>query len=188
MVNRIPMRSQASYRGENSARRQAVGLRAGGLFTDMESFLGPEFWGLDEMHLLGHGQSKLIYGMLDQKYNHVGCAMKLAPFNFGPNVTLAKIGVAMEKSRPFVPSVFSGNRSDVSKHHGNYRAVDWYDFLLFVAPTLVTPYLHDQASAYAVNCLVQGISIAASWTVRPNDLPTMTALCGFMINWVGLSV
>ncbi|SAM05325.1 hypothetical protein [Absidia glauca] len=164
-VGQVPMRSQASYREVISARRSAVGLRAGGLFTDMESFLGPEFWGLDEMHLLGHGQSKLIYGMLDQKYNHVGCA-----------VELANMGAAMEKSRPFIPSVFSGNWSDIHKHHGNYRAVDWYDFLLFVIPTQVTPHLQNEASAFALNSLVQGLTIAASWAVRSRELPLMSAL------------
>ncbi|SAM06220.1 hypothetical protein [Absidia glauca] len=170
MVNEIPMRSQASYREENFARRQA-----GGLFTEMESFFGPEFWGLDEMHLLGHGQSKLLYGMLEQKYNHVGCVVELAPFKLINGATLPKIGAAMERSRPFIPSDFSENWSDIHKHHGNYRAVDWYDFLLYVIPTLVTPNLNE-ASAFALNSLVQGLTIAASWAVRPQELPLMSAL------------
>jgi hypothetical protein len=175
-VGMIPMRSQASYREPDSGRRFAVGLLAGGLFTNMETFLGPEFWGLDEMHLLGHGQSKLLYGMLDHKYDHVDCAREFGPFNFCDGVTLASIGLAMEKSKQYIPSVFSGNWSNVKNHHGNYRAVDWFDFLLFVVPTLIIPNLRNQASAYAVNCLVQGISIAASWAVRSNELPMMSAL------------
>ncbi|KAI8329664.1 hypothetical protein BC941DRAFT_518632 [Chlamydoabsidia padenii] len=89
--------------------------------------------GLDEMHLFGHGHGKLVYNIMNGDFDDQQSIFKL-----GNGVTMAMVGQAMVNSRSNVPSSFSGNWTDIKKHHSYFRAVDWLDFLLYVFLTLST--------------------------------------------------
>ncbi len=54
-----------------------------------------------------------------------------------------------------------------------FRAVDWLDFLLYIIPTLVTPYLPSRTVQKAVLSLVKGCSLALQWDLTDELISEM---------------
>lgn len=53
------------------------------------------------------------------------------------------------------------------------RAVDWLDFLLYVVPTLVVPYLPSTSAKKALLALVKGCALALQWRLTEDLLREM---------------
>ncbi|KAI8335340.1 hypothetical protein BC941DRAFT_326308, partial [Chlamydoabsidia padenii] len=159
------MRTVESYTHEDPFIRREFCLKAISPFTNLTTFTGPSFWGLDEMHLFGHGHGKLVYNMMNGDFDDQQSIFKL-----GNGVTMAKVGQAMVDSRSNIPSSFSGNWTDIKKHHSYFRAVDWLDFLLYVFPTLVIPNIINNEAREACKHLATGLLLASKWSIKKDDL------------------
>ncbi|OAD73958.1 hypothetical protein PHYBLDRAFT_168382 [Phycomyces blakesleeanus NRRL 1555(-)] len=116
----------------------------------METFSGPFFFTLDEMHGLGHSISK----------QHPLC-LSLA--------TQREIGAAMVAAKCTIPTSLHGAWRDVTKNAGFFRAVDWTDFLLFVVPTLVAERVQDLVARNALLGLIQTCNLLMSWELSAED-------------------
>ncbi|KAI8098863.1 uncharacterized protein BX664DRAFT_254329, partial [Halteromyces radiatus] len=144
--------------------------------TFLNTFEGPSFFGLEEMHLLGHGltkQLKDLFGspnvneMIPDR-NVAGGAWKTFPF-FLDGIKLVNVGEAMLSSRCNIPSeVFGGNWDDIFARKG--RAVDWMDFLLFVVPTLILPHMLDKKAQEVMHDMLLACHLCLRWEIRPYDL------------------
>ncbi|OAD67250.1 C2H2-type zinc finger transcription factor [Phycomyces blakesleeanus NRRL 1555(-)] len=81
------------------------------------------------------------------------------PF-FIPRTSLVTIGNFITSSRPYIPVSFQGSFDNVFSKIDGTRAVDWLDFLLYIVPTLVIPFLSNRAVKTAVLSLVKGCALA----------------------------
>ncbi|OAD68523.1 hypothetical protein PHYBLDRAFT_172950 [Phycomyces blakesleeanus NRRL 1555(-)] len=94
------------------------------------------------------------------------------PF-FIPRTSLVTIGNCITSSRPYIPVSFQGSFDNVFSKIDGTRAVDWLDFLLYIVPTLVVPFLSNRAVKTAVLSLVKGCALALQWTLTSELLDEM---------------
>ncbi|OAD77055.1 hypothetical protein PHYBLDRAFT_142568 [Phycomyces blakesleeanus NRRL 1555(-)] len=130
-------RSLESFRNYNLASSEdRKGLNSQLPLASMETFSGPFFFALDEMHGLCHGIGKQVWGLVYRKYGikHPLC-LSLA--------TQREIGAAIVAAKSTIPTSLHGAWRDMTKNVSFFRAVDWADFLLFVVPTLVAEHVQD---------------------------------------------
>jgi hypothetical protein len=137
----------------------------------MDVFRGPYFMGLDEMHLFGLRISEHIKRLFTPINNNLYIPNELPakkyPF-YLDGVKLADAGKDMLLSRKGVPSGhFDGSWDDNVARSG--RAVDKLDFLLYIVPTLLIPYISDKTARKALNCLVLAIHMCLQWEFTTAD-------------------
>lgn len=76
---------------------------------------------------------------------------------------LVSIGESIARSRKYIPTSFQGSFDNIMAKTEGTRAVDWLDFLLYIVPTLVVPYLPNRTVQKAVLSLVKGCALALQW-------------------------
>lgn len=94
------------------------------------------------------------------------------PF-FISNANLKKIGASITESRKYIPVSFQGSFDNVMRKKDGVRAVDWLDFLLYIVPTLIVPYLPSTSAKKAVLALVKGCALALQWRLTEDLLREM---------------
>ncbi|OAD77927.1 hypothetical protein PHYBLDRAFT_73852 [Phycomyces blakesleeanus NRRL 1555(-)] len=167
-------RSLESFRNYNLASSEdRKGLNGQSPLASMETFSGPFFFALDEMHGLCHGIGKQVWGLVRGKYGikHPLC-LSLA--------TQREIGAAMVAAKSTIPTSLHGAWRDVTKNAGFFRAVDWADFLLFVVPTLVAERVQDLVARNALLGLVQTCNLLMSWELSAED---QTSIRSNLVEW-----
>jgi hypothetical protein len=136
-------------------------------FALLESFHGVAFFGLDEMHFLGYGVAQQFWRLIrgefkaDGQEHHVFALRTLQP---------ETIGQLIEESRSTIPVAFQGTWKNVAKYSGGYRAVDWIDFLMHMAPTVILDNLRHEDTKRAVFSLVRACTIALQWHLTDVDI------------------
>ena len=136
-------------------------------FAFLESFHGVAFFGLDEMHFLGHGVAQQFWRLIcgefqaDGDEQHVFALRTLQP---------ETIGQLIEESRGTIPVAFQGTWKNVAKYSRRYRAVDWIDFLMHVAPTVILDNLRHEDTKRAAFSLLRACSIALQWHLTEDDI------------------
>ena len=83
---------------------------------------------------------------------------------------LKRIGECITQSRQTIPVSFQGSFHNVFEKIEGTRAVDWLDFLLYIVPTLVVPYLPTVASKKATLALVKGCALSLQWDISPEQI------------------
>ena len=146
------------------------------VFFNTWSFLGVEFFGLDEMHLISN-VAKQLYNLLttsnNSKFCPPSCLSKDYPFNLD-NSDFTVIQKSMDESRCNIPLAFSGCFKGINEKSTNgYRSVDWLDFLMYAVPTLVVPLLHSKSTQDAVSALVRACGVALQWEITEDELQEM---------------
>ncbi|OAD68778.1 hypothetical protein PHYBLDRAFT_173193 [Phycomyces blakesleeanus NRRL 1555(-)] len=167
-------RSLESFRNYNLASSEdRKGLNGQSPLASMETFSGPFFFALDEMHGLCHRIGKQVWGLVRGKYGikHPLC-LSLA--------TQREIGAAMVAAKSTIPTLLHGAWRDVTKNAGFFRAVDWADFLLFVVPTLVAERVQDLVARNALLGLVQTCNLLMSWELSAED---QTSIRSNLVEW-----
>ncbi|OAD72657.1 hypothetical protein PHYBLDRAFT_73064 [Phycomyces blakesleeanus NRRL 1555(-)] len=153
------IRTIESFRSFNPDSVLCKGLKRQSPFASLMSFTGPFFFALDEIHGLCHRISKQVWGLVCGKY---GSKHPL----FLSARAQKEIGAAIEGTRGSIPTSF--------------HAVDWADFLLFVVPTLVAEYVHDQDAQKALLGLVQACTLLMSWELSAKE---QTSIKRNLIKW-----
>ena len=98
--------------------------------------------------------------------------MENYPF-YIPKRSLVSIGKSITESRQYIPTSFQGSFDNVFAKTEGTRAVDWLDFLLYIVPTLVVPYLPNRTVQKAVLSLVKGCSLALQWELTEELIDEM---------------
>lgn len=135
------------------------------------------------MHLISHGIGKFFYELItvdktgkDTFYYTNGDKKKITanyPFYINKD-QLQLIGAAITNSRNKIPTSFQGSFDNIFAKTEGTRAVDWLDFLLYVVPTLVVPFLkNDSSLRKAVLSLVRGCALAMQWNLTQRTVLEM---------------
>ncbi|OAD76864.1 hypothetical protein PHYBLDRAFT_165367 [Phycomyces blakesleeanus NRRL 1555(-)] len=144
MPSTITMRTPESFKYfDEVALSSKKGLTGQSPFSLLNSFSGPFFFALDEMHGICHSIAKQVWGLVCGKYG------KDHPLSLSL-AAQKEIGTAMVSTRRSIPTSFHGAWINVATRSGYFRAVDWADFILFVIPTLVAERVCDQAARKAL--------------------------------------
>ena len=146
------------------------------LFTSMPTFLNVYFFLGDELHLLGHEMGHLVYNLLNPKTldkyyaaNPTGYSFD-ADMSIGQRNLMIKVGDCINASKSSCPAAFNYS---FDKRTGYYRAVDWQDYLLYVVPTMVIPYLKHRSAKKALMSLVNAVAISLQREISSQDLDDM---------------
>ncbi|OAD71933.1 hypothetical protein PHYBLDRAFT_169846 [Phycomyces blakesleeanus NRRL 1555(-)] len=124
------------------------------IYTQLSTFSGSSFFALDELHLIARGIGKLVYDLITVTltketkiyYTHPDNTLNTTEYPFHiPRADLVTIGNCITSSQKYIPPSIQGSFDDVFAKIDNTRAVDWLDFLLYLVPTLVVPYLPNRA-------------------------------------------
>ncbi|KAI9010510.1 hypothetical protein CLU79DRAFT_710433, partial [Phycomyces nitens] len=143
------------------------------LFAELATFSGSSFFALDELHLIARGIGKHLFELIsvahskDTKFYYTQDNTQSAdnyPF-YIPRSDLETIGNCISNSRQFIPISFQGSFDNIFQKIDGTRAVDWLDFLLYIIPTVVVPYLPSRAAKNAVLSLVKGCALALQWSL-----------------------
>jgi len=119
------------------------------------------------MHFLGHGVAQQFWRLIcgefqsDGDEQHVFALRALQP---------ETIGQLIEESRGTIPVAFQGTWKNVAKYSRRYRAVDWIDFLMHVAPTVILDNLKHEDTKRAAFSLLRACSIALQWHLTEDDI------------------
>ncbi|KAI8335441.1 hypothetical protein BC941DRAFT_453823 [Chlamydoabsidia padenii] len=111
--------------------------------SQRDTFQGPEVFGLDKRHLLGHGIAAQLLAMMgghvnDEKHDGNGDL-------FLGVTKVGRLFEKMDKSIPYIPTSFDGSfRTPFGKN--TCRAVDCIDILRFVVPAVFVPKIRDTAA------------------------------------------
>ncbi|OAD74819.1 hypothetical protein PHYBLDRAFT_61130 [Phycomyces blakesleeanus NRRL 1555(-)] len=124
------------------------------IYIQLSTFSGSSFFALDELHLITRGIGKLVYDLITVTltketkfyYTHPDNTLNTTEYPFHiPRADLVTIGNCITSSRKYIPTSFQGSFDNVFAKIDGIRAVDWLDFLLYLVPTLVVPYLSNRA-------------------------------------------
>ncbi|KAG0177303.1 hypothetical protein DFQ28_004336, partial [Apophysomyces sp. BC1034] len=148
----------------------ARGIKAPVPFGTLASFTGVPFFGLDEMHLLGHGLGRMLWSFLVNEKEKFGSQSDDYPFSLKKGITLRNIGETVEKARQTIPTSFQGKWSNTATNTGHYRAVDWLDFLLYAVPTIVAENLVHDDTRTAIRNLVIACQISLQWECTDKEI------------------
>ncbi|OAD71516.1 hypothetical protein PHYBLDRAFT_187581 [Phycomyces blakesleeanus NRRL 1555(-)] len=163
MPSAITMRTPESFKHfDEVASSSKKGLTGQSPFSLLDSFSGPFFFALDEMHGICHGIGKQVWGLMCGKYG------KDHPLSLSL-AAQKEIGTAMVLTRRSIPTSFHSAWINIATRSGYFRAVDWADFSLFVIPTLVAERVHDQAACKALLDLVQTCNLLMSWELSAEE-------------------
>ncbi|OAD68696.1 hypothetical protein PHYBLDRAFT_188654 [Phycomyces blakesleeanus NRRL 1555(-)] len=163
MPSAITMRTPESFKHfDEVASSSKKGLTGQSPFSLLDSFSGPFFFALDEMHGICHGIGKQVWGLVCGKYG------KDHPLSLSL-VAQKEIGTAMVSTRRSISTSFHGAWINIATRSGYFRAVDWADFILFVIPTLVAERVRDQAARKALLDLVQTCNLLMSWELSAEE-------------------
>ncbi|OAD76871.1 hypothetical protein PHYBLDRAFT_62934 [Phycomyces blakesleeanus NRRL 1555(-)] len=163
MPSTITMRTPESFKYfDEVALSSKKGLTGQSPFSLLNSFSGPFFFALDEMHGICHSIAKQVWGLVCGKYG------KDHPLSLSL-AAQKEIGTAMVSTRRSIPTSFHGAWINVATRSGYFRAVDWADFILFVIPTLVAERVCDQAARKALLDLVQTYNLLMSWELSAEE-------------------
>ncbi|OAD70072.1 hypothetical protein PHYBLDRAFT_73877 [Phycomyces blakesleeanus NRRL 1555(-)] len=152
------------------------------IYTQLSTFSGSSFFALDELHLIARGIGKLVYDLItititkETKfyYTHPDNTLNTTEYPFHiPRADLVTIGNCITSSQKYIPTSFQGSFDNVFAKIDGTRAVDWLDFLLYLVPTLVVPYLPNRAVKTALLSLVKGCALALQWTLTSELLDEM---------------
>lgn len=146
--------------------------------SSLPTFSGSPFYALDEFHLLAEGIAKQVKRLLhykdSQQYIPQSCSTENYTFAFKDNVKVAQIDNIINdkivKSATFVPTSFQGSWTKIN---GYYRGVDWLDYLLYVIPTIVIPYLKHENTKAALMKLINGCTLALQWHITSTEISEM---------------
>jgi hypothetical protein len=72
-----------------------------------------------------------------------------------------------------VPISFQGSFEDVISKTEGTRAVDWLDFLLYVVPTIVVPFIRNPPAQKAILSLIKGCALALQWELTDEKICEM---------------
>ena len=140
----------------------------------LPSFTGASFFGLDELHLIARGIGRHFWELINvantkntisfyTKPNGTQSADVYPFFISKPN--LKRIGECITQARKTIPVSFQGSFYNVLEKTEGTRAVDWLDFLLYIVPTLVVPYLPTVGSKKATLSLIKGCALSLQWNI-----------------------
>ncbi|KAG1452576.1 hypothetical protein G6F56_007781 [Rhizopus delemar] len=137
-------------------------------FKNTVSFTGIEFFGLDEMHLIGN-MAKQIHRMLTpidrKKYMPKHLNENDYPLLLG-HQAFTLIEQDMNDFRRRIPLAFSGCFKGITeKPTKSYRSVDWINFLAYVIPLLV--HVPNQK---AVLAFVRACTLALQWNITESEI------------------
>jgi hypothetical protein len=119
--------------------------------------------GMDEMHLLCRGLTKLLWEMMTEPKAFT-MGKKLYPFSFGDGVNIKEVvGKFMDKSRPLVPPYTAGSFTNINKGKHHFRFVEWEDVLLYVLPICAFPLIKANGARKALFRLSEAVGIAMSY-------------------------
>ncbi|OAD68470.1 hypothetical protein PHYBLDRAFT_150641 [Phycomyces blakesleeanus NRRL 1555(-)] len=166
------------------------------VFRDLPTLTSPAFFGLDEIHLLGHDIHKQLYIALgskfqisseiahneDQQQQQQQQEQQQQIYTFSLNVPIAKIDNAISKSRADIPAIFTGSWRSLEETTGRQKAVNWLDFLLFVVPTVVVKNFVLSNTREVVMNLVNACSIAQQWKLFNHIYKSITHWHSFLRN------
>ncbi|OAD67114.1 hypothetical protein PHYBLDRAFT_67249 [Phycomyces blakesleeanus NRRL 1555(-)] len=128
------------------------------VFRDLPTLTSPTFFGLDEMHLLGHGIGKQLYKAFGGKLN--------------------QIDRSITKSRADISAIFTGSWQLLEETTGRQKAVHWLDFLLSVVLTVVVKNFVLAKTRNVVQDLVKTCAIAQQWKVAEREINIMEEAIG----------
>ncbi|KAG1577616.1 hypothetical protein G6F47_013048 [Rhizopus delemar] len=146
------------------------------LLTSLSTFCGVEFFGIDEMHLIGRGIGHLIFNILNASCNESYIIESGSSYSFRLKNPLRRTnGMAivqrqMEVCASKVPQIFEGS---FHASFGRYRAVDWQNFLCVIVPNIILPYLVEYEAKKALMCLINGCNLALRRTLKEEDVKKM---------------
>ncbi|OAD76898.1 hypothetical protein PHYBLDRAFT_165396 [Phycomyces blakesleeanus NRRL 1555(-)] len=144
------------------------------VYTQLSTFSGSSFFALDELHLIARGIGKLVYDLITVTltketkfyYTHPDNTLNTTEYPFHiQRADLVTIGNCITSSRKYIPTSFQGSFDNVFAKIDGTCAVDWLDFLLYLVPTLVVPYLPNRAVKTALLSLMKGCVLALQWTL-----------------------
>ncbi|OAD71751.1 hypothetical protein PHYBLDRAFT_72820 [Phycomyces blakesleeanus NRRL 1555(-)] len=149
---------------------------------ELSTFSRSSFFALDELHLVARGIGKHIYNLITVSltketkffYTHPDDTLSTTEYPFFiPRTGLVTIGNCITSSRPYISVLFQGSFDNVFSIIDSTHAVDWLDFLLYIVPTLVVPFLPNRAVKTAVLSLVKGCALTLQWTLTSELLDEM---------------
>ncbi|OAD70453.1 hypothetical protein PHYBLDRAFT_70627 [Phycomyces blakesleeanus NRRL 1555(-)] len=159
------------------------GVKGPNVFKDLPTMTSTAFFGLDEMHLLGHGTGQQLYVALGGKFCptindggrnahgiHLQDRLKHHRYPFALDVSLEDIDKAICASRADIPADFTGTWRSLKESNGKRKAVDWIDFLLFVVPTIVVDHFVFDRTKAAVMKLVTACRISQQWRITAANI------------------
>ncbi|OAD68749.1 hypothetical protein PHYBLDRAFT_173164 [Phycomyces blakesleeanus NRRL 1555(-)] len=163
MPSAITMRTPESFKHFDEVTSSSKkGLTDQSPFSLLDSFSGPFFFALDEMHGICHGIGKQVWGLVCGKYG------KDHPLSLSL-AAQKEIGTAMVSTRRSIPTSFHSAWINIATRSGYFWAVDWADFILFVIPTLVAERVRDQAAHKALLDLVQTCNLLMNWELSAEE-------------------
>ncbi|OAD77052.1 C2H2-type zinc finger transcription factor [Phycomyces blakesleeanus NRRL 1555(-)] len=152
------------------------------IYTQLSTFSGSLFFALDELHLIARGIGKLVYDLITVTltketkfyYTHPDNTLNTTKYPFHIlRADLVTIGNCITSSRKYIPTSFQGSFDNIFVKIDSTCAVDWLNFLLYLVPTLVVPYLPNRAVKTALLSLVKGCALALQWTLTSELLDEM---------------
>ncbi|KAL0086416.1 hypothetical protein J3Q64DRAFT_1834229 [Phycomyces blakesleeanus] len=164
--------------------KKATGIKEANIFARLPTFSGSCFYGLDEMHLIGHGIGKLIYKLVVlsnteslEAYwpkSEDGSHFLKDRYTFSLKESDVKLaGRQIQYSRSNIPVSFQGSWDNIIDKREGVRAIDYIDFLLYVISTLLVPLFTRQTTRKALLALVKGCSICLQWNLNENMIVEM---------------
>ncbi|OAD72677.1 hypothetical protein PHYBLDRAFT_145993 [Phycomyces blakesleeanus NRRL 1555(-)] len=155
-LSSITMHTPESFKHfDEVASSSKKGLTGQSSFFLLDSFSGPFFFALDEMHGICHGIGKQVWGLV--------CGMYGKDHPLSLSLAAQKeIGTATVSNRRSILTSFYSAWINIATRSEYFWAVDWADFILFVIPMLVTERVHDQAAHKTLLDLVQTCNLLMS--------------------------
>ncbi|KAI8136648.1 hypothetical protein BJV82DRAFT_675807 [Fennellomyces sp. T-0311] len=128
--------------------RKRKGLLFKSRFTELKSFKGVSFYGLDIMHLVGQGLAKHFWILVStNKYG----ATNRNPFFIKP-LARRHIGKAMAELKRSLPSSLTTCTTDISRKKLK-KSIDWIDFLRYMVPTILIEHIQNRHAKEATKAL-----------------------------------
>jgi hypothetical protein len=133
--------------------------------TSLKSFNGPVTFGLDELHLLGHGLCKQVLDLIK------GNATKKGDL-ISANAKVQELFADMENSRCGIPASFDGFfRTPHSKY--TTSAVDYLTIMTYVLPALFVAEPRTAEAKHAMLSVVKCLQLAQLRSITEQQLNIM---------------
>ncbi|KAG1494880.1 hypothetical protein G6F46_007892 [Rhizopus delemar] len=146
------------------------------LLASLPTFYGVEFFGIDEMHLIGRGVGHLIFNILNTSCNGSYIIESGSTYSFRLKNPLRRtngmtlVQRQMEVCASKVSPIFEGS---FHASFDRYRAVDWQNFLCVIVPNIILPYVVEYEAKKALMCLINGCNLALRRTLKEEDVRKM---------------
>jgi hypothetical protein len=126
------------------------------------------FFGLDELHLIGLGLCKKLYGLLVGNYDVDGCETPISL----TKKTWKNVEKDLELAKKNIQYQGLGYAFRLPETQQNHRAVDMIGLIIHIFPALVVPRLPFD-TAYAVMNRVMFVQLSQKWQLDDLDLEFM---------------